>query len=110
MLEHVVLINPKPDVEQAAVAALWTGIAGLQALIPGMEGIAVGENISPEGKDQGFTLGFIVTFADRSALDVYLPHPDHLAVVPLVRAVAQEVIVFDLERNKSNSALTASPT
>ena len=98
MLEHVVLIRPRPDADQAAIAALWSGIAGLEGRIPGIEAIALGDNVSPEGKDQGYTLGFIVTFADRSALDAYLPHPDHVAVVPLVRAVADDVIVFDVER------------
>jgi hypothetical protein len=98
MLEHVVLIKPKQDVDQSAVAALWSGIAGLKGRIPGIEAIALGDNVSPEGKDQGFTLGFVVTFADRAALDAYLPHPDHITVVPLVRTVAEDVIVFDVER------------
>jgi len=98
MLEHVVLIKPKQDVDQSAVAALWSGIAGLKGRIPGIEAIALGDNVSPEGKHQGFTLGFIVSFVDRAALDVYLPHPDHVTVVPLVRAVAEDLIVFDVER------------
>jgi hypothetical protein len=102
LLEHIVLIKPKPDVDTAAVTALWAGLGGLVEVIPGIVKLAVGENVSPEGKDQGFTLGFVVTFRDRAALDHYLPHPDHLAVVPLMRAVADDVIVFDIERRRSD--------
>lgn len=98
MLEHVVLLKPKPDVETAAIAALWAGLGGLVESIPGITNLVVGENVSPEGKDKGFTLGFIVTFRNRAALDVYLPHPEHIAIVPLVRAVADDVLVFDVER------------
>ncbi len=42
-------------------------------------------------------MGFVITFADAAARDAYLPHPAHVAVQPLVRAVAAEVLVFDLE-------------
>jgi hypothetical protein len=97
VLEHIVLLKPKPDVDPAAIAALWTGLGGLTRSIPGIERLVVGENVSPEGKDLGFTLGFVMTFRDLAALDVYLPHPDHVAVVPLVQAVADDVLVFDLE-------------
>jgi hypothetical protein len=99
VLEHIVLIKPKSGVDAAAVTALWSGVGGLVDRIPGITNLAVGENVSPEGKDLGFTLGFIVTFRDRAALDAYLPHPDHVAVVPLVHAVAEDTLVFDLERN-----------
>ncbi|MCC6790268.1 MAG: Dabb family protein [Thermomicrobiales bacterium] len=99
MVEHVVLIKPKPDVDPAAVSALWSGLGGLTRTIPGIEGLVVGENVSPEGLDKGYTLGFIVTFVDRAARDGYLPHPEHVAVVPLVHAVADDVLVFDIERS-----------
>lgn len=98
MIEHIVLLKPKVDVDPAAIAALWAGLGGLTTSIPGIHSLAVGENISPEGKDQGFTLGFVMTFTDASALERYLPHPEHIAVIPLVQAVADDVLVFDIER------------
>jgi hypothetical protein len=97
VVEHVVLLKPRPGVEPAAVTALWTGLGRLPGAIDGILSVEVGENSSPEGLDRGFTLGFVVRFRDSAARNGYLPHPDHLAVVPLVRAVAEEVLVFDLE-------------
>ena len=98
MLEHIVLIRPRSDVDPAAVTALWAELGGLASRVPGIVGLAVGENVSSEGKDRGYTLGFVMTFESRTALEAYLPHPDHVAVVPLVQAVAEDVLVFDLER------------
>ena len=97
MIDHIVLLKPKSGVSDSALAALWVGIQGLQTQIPGIQAIHVGSNTSPEDLDRGFTLGFTVRFNDAAARDAYLPHPEHLAVVPLVLAVADEVLVFDLD-------------
>lgn len=101
MVEHIVLIRPRAGVDAAATSALWSAQAGLVGKIPGIEGVQVGENTSPEGLDRGFTLGFVVRFVDAASRDGYLPHPDHLAVVPLVQAVAEAVLVFDLDASGS---------
>lgn len=97
MVEHIVLMRPRPGADAAATAALWGALAGLVRTIPGIESVQVGENSSPEGLDRGFTLGFVVRFVDAAARDGYLPHPEHVAVIPLVQAVAEEVLVFDLD-------------
>jgi hypothetical protein len=94
-------MRPRPEGDVTATTALWTALAGLVEKIPGIESVQVGENTSPEGLDRGFTLGFVVRFVDAAARDGYLPHPDHVAVVPLVQAVAEEVLVFDLDADGS---------
>ena len=93
---HIVLLEPKSDASPEAVEDMYAGLRQLQHRIPGIESIVCGENTSPEGLGHGYTLGFTVTFVDAAARDNYLPHPDHLAVVPLVQAVAKQVLVFDL--------------
>jgi hypothetical protein len=98
VIEHIVLLKPKADVDGPKLAALWSGIGALKTKIPGIVSIHMGGNVSPEGKDQGFTLGFSIAFESAEHRDGYLPHPEHVAVVPLVRAVADDVLVFDLEQ------------
>jgi hypothetical protein len=98
VIEHFVLLKPNSDVRATDISALWAGIDRMRNAIPGIASVAYGENISSEGKDRGFAIGFIITFEDRDARDNYLPHPEHLAVVPLVHAIAAEVLVFDIER------------
>lgn len=93
---HVVLMRPRPSIEAAHVDELWLALRSLAHEIGGIEDVSCGENASPEGLDQGYTLGFVVRFADAAARDAYLPHPAHVAVIPLVQAVAEQVLVFDL--------------
>lgn len=94
---HVVLMQPRVDVRAGQVDDLWRALRALAGEIPGIEDVTCGANTSPEGLEQGYTLGFVVRFADADARDAYLPHPAHVAVIPLVQAVAERVLVFDLE-------------
>lgn len=96
MVLHVVLVTPKDDAEPTSIEELERAIVALGALIPGIADVRFGANDSPEGLGRGYTLGFVVTFVDAEARDAYLPHPEHRRVVPLVDAVAREVLVFDL--------------
>ena len=54
-----------------------------------------GTNLSPENKAKGFTHCFIVTFADKAGLEVYLPHKDHQAFVKELKPLLDDVFVFD---------------
>jgi hypothetical protein len=93
---HVVLLKPKTGATAAQFAALWSALEGLKDRIPGIASVACGPNASPEGLEQGYTQGFVMRFDDAQARDAYLPHPEHQAVIPLVLAVAESVLVFDL--------------
>ena len=97
MLLHIVLMTKRPTVGDAEVDALRGAILGLRDLVPGIVSIDWGSNTSPEGLGHGYELGFVVAFEDAAARDAYLPHPDHQAAVPFVRAVAETVLVYDLE-------------
>ncbi|MFM9105775.1 MAG: Dabb family protein [Chloroflexota bacterium] len=94
---HIVLLQPKPGATEEQFGDLWREIGHMAGRIPGIVSVAFGPNRSVENLEQGYTQGFTVRFTDRAARDSYLPHPDHLAVVPFVRAVADRVLVFDLE-------------
>ncbi|MEM7697325.1 MAG: Dabb family protein [Verrucomicrobiota bacterium] len=51
------------------------------------------ENIEPLNDD--FTHSFLVTFEDKAGLEVYLPHPDHVAFVEILKPHLEKVFVFD---------------
>jgi hypothetical protein len=99
MIDHIVLLRPRPEATEAQIDALREGILGLRERIPGIVDIAWGANVSVEQLDQGYLLGFVVRFVDASARDDYLPHPAHAEIVPQVHAVAERVLVFDLDRS-----------
>jgi quinol monooxygenase YgiN len=94
---HIVLLRPKPSAADADVEALDRALEGLRGEIPGILGYTWGPNGSPEGLGRGYALGFVMTFESAAARDAYLPHPAHAAVGPLVAAVAEVVLVYDLE-------------
>jgi hypothetical protein len=99
VIDHIVLLRPRAAATEAQVDALREAILSLAAIIPGIVDIAWGANVSVEQLDQGYLFGFVVRFVDASARDEYLPHPAHAAVVPQVHAVAERVLVFDLDRS-----------
>ena len=96
MILHVVLIKPRAESDERAFGGLDQALAALPGKIAGIIDYHFGVNGSPEGLGRGYDRGFVMTFESAGARDAYLPHPEHLAVHPLVDAVAQEVLVFDL--------------
>ena len=103
MLYHVVLLKLKPGTSVAEVAAAREAAVGLRDRIPGIRSIEWGPNTSPEGLGQGYDLGVVMAFEDAAVRDAYLPHPDHQAIVPLITAIAETVLVFDLEGSPSKT-------
>ncbi|MGI8475100.1 MAG: Dabb family protein [Thermomicrobiales bacterium] len=97
MIDHIVLIRPRAEIGADAISSLKTALAALPTSIAGIVSYAFGSNSSPEALDQGYALGFSFGFDSAASRDRYLIHPAHVAVVPLVQAVAENVLVFDLE-------------
>lgn len=79
-VKHVVLLRLRRDVAPRTINDLFAALAALQGKIPGLLDYSGGPYSSPEGLHQGFTHGFVMTFADEASRDGYLPHPDHEAV------------------------------
>lgn len=95
MLRHIVLFDFLPEAGPDRRAALIAAFRGLKATIPQLQAIEDGLNNSPEGLDQGFTHGFLLTFGNEGDRDAYLRHPAHLAFVEQVRPALAKALVFD---------------
>jgi hypothetical protein len=96
MVEHVVLFKLKPEATSAQREAMLAGLGSLRGAVPGIVDLSCGQNFSE--RNQGYEIGLVVRFTDRAALDVYLPHPAHRAVVEeKVRPIMDAVIVVDYE-------------
>ena len=54
-----------------------------------------GTSESVEGLNKDFTHCFVVTFADKKGLEVYIPHKDHEAFVAVLKPHLEDVFVFD---------------
>lgn len=95
VLRHIVLYKFKDDLAPGEVQQVIDAFAGLPAKIDTIAGFEHGENVSPEGKSEGLTHAFVVTFRDEAGRDTYLKHPAHLTYVDVVKNRREKVVVFD---------------
>jgi len=93
-IEHIVLLEKKDDATDDQVQAVIDGIKGLKGKIPGVLDVKINENITDRAP---YSHGAIVTMADRDALAGYGPHPDHQQVLELLKPVAANLVVVDIE-------------
>lgn len=94
-LKHAVFLKFKDDADPAAIKTVEAGFAALPSKIDSIKGFEWGLNNSPEGKNDDFTHAFMVTFDSEDGRKEYLPHPDHLAFVEVLKPVLDKVRVLD---------------
>jgi hypothetical protein len=92
---HVVLFKFKDSATPEQIKVVEDAFRDLPKKITTITGYEWGTNISPEGKNDGFTHCFFLTFKDKAGVDVYLPHPDHKAFGALLRPILDKVLVVD---------------
>jgi hypothetical protein len=96
-IKHIALFKFKAVTSPEQIEQIFQEIMDLSETIPGIEDYVSGPNNSPENLTDGFTHGFVMTFADAAARDAYLPHPEHERVKANILAQAEKVVVLDFE-------------
>ncbi len=94
-LKHAVFFKFKDGADPAAVKKVEQAFVALPEKIDSIKAFEWGTNNSPESHDDGFTHCFMVTFDSEEGREVYLPHPDHLAFVEVLKPVLDKVRVID---------------
>ncbi len=95
VLRHIVLYQFKPEISAAQVQEVIDTFAALPKKIDTIIGFEHGLNVSQEGKSDGLTHAFQVTFRNEADLKTYLEHPAHLDYVKVVKDRRLKVVVFD---------------
>jgi hypothetical protein len=89
---HLVLLKFKrPD----KAVELFAALGELKLHLPKMLEFHAGPYSSPEGMNQGYTHGFVMTFADEEARNEYLTHPEHVTIKDAFLPFLDAVIAFD---------------
>ncbi len=104
LLRHVVLFKFKDEATDAQVGKIVDAFGELPSKIPSIVEYQWGTDVSIEGKANGFTHCFLVCFADDAGRAEYLPHPDHLAFVELLKPSLDKVTVVDFYATDSQGA------
>jgi len=101
MIQHIVMLSLKGDMQPAVLQDVMTGLSALRAHVAGFEAFQHGPNHDFEQKSQAYSYGFICTFADKGALQTYADHPDHkllgARLVALCKGGADGIWVADIE-------------
>lgn len=95
MVKHIVLFKFKPETTPEKLAEIIAAFEALPAKISQIKGFEWGTNNSPEKLDKGLTHAFILTFANATDRDTYLPHPAHKAFGGIVGPWLADVTVVD---------------
>ena len=84
MVRHFGVFQFHPEVTPAQIDECFSEMKGTIGKIPGFLDMEHGPYESGEGLNDGFTHGFIMTFASAEHRDAYLPHPEHERVKGIV--------------------------
>lgn len=95
LLRHMVLYKFKPEMSVNQVEEVVEAFSALPQKIDSIVDFERGVNVSEEGKSEGFTHCFVVTFRDTKGRDTYLKHPAHDDYVKIVKDRREKVLVFD---------------
>jgi len=96
-VKHIGLIKFKGGASQDQIDQVFSDLMDVSENITGIEDYVSGQNSSPEGLDQGYTHGFVMTFADATARDSYLKHPDHERFKSAALPLVESVVILDFE-------------
>lgn len=92
---HIVLFKFKNDAPAVEIEKVEKAFAALKGKIDLIQDFEWGTNVSPEGKADGFTHCFFVTFKSKADLEKYLPHPEHKKFGAALKGVIEKVLVVD---------------
>lgn len=95
MLTHIVVWRYRADTAQATREDHVERLRSLGTIVPGIESFSVGFDTlhSPRSYDTGLA----AVFRDRSVLDAYTVHPDHVKVVEFGRGITDLMAKVDFE-------------
>ncbi len=95
MVRHYGVFQFKKEIGAAQIEACFRTMKDMVGRIPGLLAMEYGTYSSPEGMNDGFTHGFLMTFDNEASRDAYLPHPIHEHAKDVVVPCLERVVVFD---------------
>ena len=95
VLRHVVLFKFKDATTDEQVKQIEEAFCALPDKVDAIYDLEWGTDVSVEGKSEGFTHCFFVSFLSEEDRAAYLPHPDHKAFGSIVGPHLEKVLVVD---------------
>jgi hypothetical protein len=95
MLTHIVVWKYREDVSLATRDEHLRLLRSLHSVVPGIESFSVG--VDTLHSLTSYDTGLVAVFRDRSVLDAYSVHPDHVKVVEFGRGITDQMAKVDFE-------------
>jgi len=95
MVTHIVVWKYRADVPQAARDEHQSQLRALRNIVPGIESLTVGFDFLRAWNS--YDIGLMGLFRDRSVLDAYTVHPEHVKVVECGREITEAMAKVDFE-------------
>jgi hypothetical protein len=96
-VKHIVLLKFKDGTTEEQIGKFFEEVLDLSETVPGVDDYVSGNNCSPEGRNQGMTHAFIMTFTDVAARDAYIVHPEHERFKTMTLSTVESFLAFDFE-------------
>ena len=95
LLRHIVLFKFKGDTRPEKLREIENAFCALPSKIDAIYDFEWGTDASVEGKTQGFTHCFLVSFRSEAHRDTYLPHPAHEQFRAIMQPHLEKSLVID---------------
>jgi len=95
MVTHIVVWKYRGDVSQTVREEHQARLRALRNIVPGIESLSVGFDFLRASNS--YDIGLSARFADRTVLEAYTVHPEHVKVVELGRSIAEKMAKADFE-------------
>lgn len=105
MIRHILFITLTDYASPEQINAVRQAFLHIPQQVEGVISVEWGTNDSPEAKNAGYTHCVLMTFADETTRQRYLPHPAHDALKSIFRPVLQDIVVLDFTLAPENVAV-----
>lgn len=93
MLRHVVVWKYRADIDMDVREEHVTLLRNLSSVIPQLQSLSVG--FDTLHLPRSYDTGLVAVFEDRSALDAYTIHPEHIKAANFGRSISEHVASVD---------------
>ena len=103
MIVHIVMIEPRADLERGALAAAIVDLQTAAREIPSIRQLRIGRRIRhglpgyEQSMARDFSYAVIIEFDDQAGLEQYLRHPSHAALSRHFATVGEQSLAYDYE-------------
>jgi hypothetical protein len=95
MLTHIVIWKYRPEIEMEVREEHIRLLGKLSSVIKEIGSLSVGFDVL--GLPRSYDSGLVATFQDRSGLEAYTVHPEHVKAASFGRAISEHVASVDFE-------------